>query len=164
MPIAHRITKLSRFTGLGILVVVVIVPVVLVGIVVWAKIRARLDPPPAIQHAAATEVTGYDTLATSTANLDRLVVSKIFIGPVVDRPQDRIVAPGATFREIGRPSNPGSEWLVHGNYPDNCYVSVDRVIGSDALSAIAELSDTQRDNVARGESLLLSMEFACGEG
>ncbi|MGY0500791.1 hypothetical protein ACWZHB_20080 [Nocardia sp. FBN12] len=164
MSIVRRIPKLGRFAGLGVLVVVVVVPVVLVCIVIWAKIRAELDPPLAMQHAAATEVTGFETVATSTANLDRLVVSKIFIGPAVDRPQDHIVAPGAAFREIGRPGRPGAEWLVHGDYPDDCRISVDRVIGGNALRTVVELSDAQRDSVARGEKLLLSMEFACGEG
>ncbi|MET7769429.1 hypothetical protein [Nocardia sp. NPDC005366] len=88
-------------------------PVVLIGLFIWGSIRQELDPPPAMRHAASTEVTGFETVSTSKENLDRLVVSKIFIGPVVDRPQDRKVSPGAAFREKGSPLGPaGAYWLV----------------------------------------------------
>ncbi|WP_157978987.1 MULTISPECIES: hypothetical protein [Nocardia] len=143
----------------------ILVPVVLIGLVIWGKTHAKLDPPAAVRHARATEVNGFETVSTSEENLDRLVVTKVFLGPVVDRPQDRITAPGVAFQEMSRRRGPsGSEWLVYGKYPDGCSISVDHVGGGDALRAVPDLSTSRRDTVSRGEKLILSIKFACGEG
>ncbi|MGQ4616997.1 hypothetical protein [Nocardia sp. R7R-8] len=164
MSIAQRMRQLGRFTGLGILAVCIIVPVGLVVLVIGGMIRKHLDPPLELRHASATEVTGYETVSTEKKYLGGLLVSKIFIGPVVDRPQDRIISPGAVLEEIGRPGRPGEYWLVYGDYPDGCHISVDRVDGGDPLRTVDKLSDTQRDEVSRGEKLVLIAQFTCGEG
>ncbi|MGQ4616998.1 hypothetical protein [Nocardia sp. R7R-8] len=166
MSIAQRMRQFGRFTGSGILAICIIAPVGLVVLVVWGAIRQKLDPPPEMRHASATEVTGYETVSTEKENLGILVVSKVFIGPAVDRPQDRIISPGAALREkSGSPLGPaGSYWLVYGNYADGCHISVDRVVGGDALRTVDKLSDTQRDEVSRGEKLVLVTEFTCGKG
>ncbi|WP_067841867.1 hypothetical protein [Nocardia lijiangensis] len=128
-------------------------------------IRAKLNPPPEMRHASATEVTGYETVSTEKKNLSGgLVVSKVFIGPVVDRPQDRVVSPGATLHDMGRPGEAGAYWLAYGDYADGCHISVDRVVGGDPLRRVSELSNSQRDEVSRGEKLVLVAKFACGEG
>lgn len=164
MSIVQWRRKLGRFTGFSILAVVVIVPAALIGLFIWGTIRAKLDPPPAMRHATATEVTGYEAVSTTKANLDRLVVSKVFIGPMIDRPQDRIVSPGTRLDDMDRPGPPGVHWLVYGKYADGCHISVNRVAGGVALRTADGLSDTQRDEVSRGEKLVLVAKFACGEG
>ncbi|MET8779728.1 hypothetical protein ABZV58_32445 [Nocardia sp. NPDC004654] len=138
---------------------------VFIGMVIWAQISAKLNPPPAMRHASATEVAGYENVSTTEAHIDRLAVWKVFIGPVVDRPQDRIVSPGTTLKDMGGALRPdGGAWLVHGNYADGCYISVDRVVGGLALRTADGLSDAQRDEVSRGEKQVLVAQFACGEG
>lgn len=155
---------IGRKVGIGILALAVIIPLALIGAMIVGAVWSTIDPPAATKHADATEVTGYDVIATNKENLDRLVVNKIFIGPVVDRPQDLIVAPGAAFKEINRPGPAESNWLAHGNYPDDCYVSVYHITGEKALLEVSELSDSQRDTIATGEKLVLKMKFACGKG
>lgn len=164
MPIAQRMRQLGRFTGFSLLAVAIVVPVVLVCLVIWGTVRKKLDPPAEMRHASATEVTGYEAVSTEKEYLGGLLVSKVFIGPVVDRPQDRIISPGAAFQDIGRPGPAGVYWLVYGDYPDGCHISVDRVVGGDALRTVHKLSDTQRDEVSRGEKLVLVAKFTCGEG
>ncbi|MGQ4599981.1 hypothetical protein [Nocardia sp. R6R-6] len=164
MSIAHWMRKVGRYTVTGILVAVALLPVVLIGLIILAKIRAKLDPPPEVRHAAVTEVTGYETVSTEKENLGGLLVSKVFIGPVVDRPQDRIVSPGAAFEDMGRRVPAGGYWFVYGDYADGCHISVVSVVGGDALRTVDKLSDTQRDEVSRGEKLVLVMQFTCGEG
>ncbi|MET8779730.1 hypothetical protein ABZV58_32455 [Nocardia sp. NPDC004654] len=161
MSITQWRRKIGRLTAYGALAVVIIVPLVFIGLV----IRAKLDPPPAMRHATATEVTGYETVSTEKKDLSGgLVVSKVFIGPVIDRPQDRIVSPGTRLDDMDRPGPPGVHWLVYGKYADGCHISVDRVAGGVTLRTADGLSDTQRDEVSRGEKLVLVAKFACGEG
>ncbi|MBH0781778.1 hypothetical protein [Nocardia bovistercoris] len=165
MPLDRQSRKFRGFAGFGIAAAVAAVPVVFIGLIIWGKIHTKLDPLPAMRHAMATEANGFEAISTSEENLDRLVVTKVFLGPAVDRPQDHIIAPGAGFQVMGRPhGQTGAEWLVFGKYSDGCSISVDRVVGGDALRNVSKLSDGQRDEVSRGEKLVLVMQFACGEG
>ncbi|MFF0533051.1 hypothetical protein ACFYT3_32365 [Nocardia amikacinitolerans] len=161
MPIAQWRRKLGRFTAYGALALVILLPVVFIGLV----IRAKLNPPPEMRHATATEVTGYETVSTEKNDLSGgSVVEKVFIGPVVDRPQDRIVSPGATIHDMGRPGQASAYWLVYGDYADGCHISVHRVVGGEPLRIVSNLSDSQREEVLRGEKLVLVAKFTCGEG
>ncbi|WP_157103758.1 hypothetical protein [Nocardia harenae] len=138
---------------------------ILVGVVAWGRIRAEVDPPAEMRHATSTEVDGFDEVSISSANIDRLVVTKTYIGPVVARPQDRITSPGATFTPMDKVNTSyGTIFLVHGSYRDGCYVGVHQIGDGRALRGVDGLSDAQRGEVARGEKVILEMKFACGEG
>ncbi|MEV0075928.1 hypothetical protein AB0H58_05885 [Nocardia neocaledoniensis] len=164
MPMSDATRRISRRLGLGALAVAIIAPLALLGAMVIGKVWSTVDPPAAVKHADATHVTGYDVVATSKANLDKLVVNKIFLGPVVERPQDLIVAPDAALVDMGRPGPPDSSWLVYGDYPDDCHISVDRITGGEALRMVTELSPSQRDAVTSGQKLVLEMQFTCSQG
>lgn len=164
MPMNDAARRTSRRIGLGALAVAIVAPLALLGAMVIGKVWSTADPPAAVQHADATHVTGYDVVATSRANLEKLVVNKVFLGPVVDRPQDLIVAPDAALVDMDRPGPPDSSWLVYGDYPDGCHISVDRITGGEALRMVTELSPIQRDAVTSGEKLVLEMQFTCGQG
>ncbi|MFC8042347.1 hypothetical protein [Nocardia sp. NPDC057353] len=165
MPIAAGARNTLRYVLIGFLVLVGISPLIGGGLIAWNQIRIRVDPPAEMRHATATDVSGFDEISLTKANLGSFQVTKVFLGPVIDRPQAHISAPGAVFTEKNK-SNParGMTWLVHGDYPDGCFVSVDKVAGGAALRGIDGLSDAQRDEVTRGEKIVLEMRFACGEG
>ncbi|WP_249644863.1 hypothetical protein [Nocardia sputi] len=65
---------------------------------------------------------------------------------------------------MGKPGPAGVYWLVYGDYADGCHISVDRVVGGDALRTVHKLSSTRRDEVSGGEKLVLVAKFTCGEG
>ncbi|UGT60881.1 hypothetical protein [Nocardia asteroides] len=156
--------KTARYVVIGLLLVVDFSPVAAAGLVIFNQIRIRVDPPREVQHATAAVVSGFEEVSLTKADLGGLLVTKVYIGPVVDRPQDRITSPGAGFIEMNKPSPAnGKTWLVHGNYRDGCFVSIDRVEGGAALRGINGLSDSQRSAVLRGEQTLLEMRFGCGE-
>ncbi|UGT64532.1 hypothetical protein [Nocardia asteroides] len=138
---------------------------IFVGVIAWGRIRAEVDPPAEMRHATSTEVDGFEEVSLSSANIDRLMVTKTFIGPVVDRPQDGINSPGAAFTPMDRANaSYGTIFLVHGSYRDGCFVGVHQIGDGRALRGVEGLSDTQRGEVARGEKIVLEMKFACGQG
>ncbi|MFC3960383.1 hypothetical protein [Nocardia jiangsuensis] len=165
MPIARRAPKASKRLLIPLLVAIGISPVILVGVVAWGKIRAEVDPPAEMRHATSTEVEGFEEVSLDSANIDRLVVTKTFIGPVAERPQDGITSPGAVFTPMDKVNaSYGTIFLVHGAYRDGCFVGVHQIGDGRALRGVDGLSDSQRDEVVRGEKVVLEMKFACGEG
>lgn len=140
-------------------------PLVAGGLIAWNQIRIRVDPPAQMRHATATRVSGFEEISLSKANLGGLQVTKVFLGPVVERPQDHITSPGAAFTTMIE-ANPsyGTIFLVHGSYRDGCFVGVDQIGDGRVLRGVDGLSDIQRGEVARGEKIVLEMKFACGDG
>lgn len=72
MPVTRWRRKLGRFTAYSALAVVILLPVVFIGLMIYAK----MNPPPEMRHATATEVTGCETISTEKEDLSGgLVVS-----------------------------------------------------------------------------------------
>ncbi|MFC3960384.1 hypothetical protein [Nocardia jiangsuensis] len=165
MSIATSARRLLRYGLIGFLVLVGLSPLIVGGLIAWNQIRIRVDPPAEMRHATATEVSGFEEVSLSKADLGGLQVTRVFLGPVVERPRDHITSPGAGFTEKSGPSNPfGESWILQGNYPDDCFVSVYRIYDGRVLRGIEGLSDIQRSEVSKGEKMVLQMKFACGRG
>ncbi|MEV6428790.1 hypothetical protein [Nocardia sp. NPDC051463] len=149
--------------------------VLVIGVIGWAIVAWLTRPNDAERYLNQIRVPGFTKMEQ---NADTDVVpwaEAIFVGPPVDDvkkiitgPELQLRVPRSVKQSNSTPQPPRTailpieEWVAYGEAPNNCHVSVDKIL--DNRGTTWTLTDEQTARMKDGSASVFTIHVSCGDG